>query len=700
MPLVIKTGPWTIRPSLNRIETAKHTQNVGPRVMRLLIELLQHPNEVLSREYLLQKVWNDVIVNEESLTKSISFLRSYFNQNDEQYIETIRAVGYRWIGPIPELSNEPSTPLKTRSLPSLSRIGKVKVAAIASLASLALAILFTSINPKTPHKPELISLTDNKIVERVPRISPDGSSVLYAAITPTGGGMDIYVKNLKSDKIDRLTTSLTLDTDPVWSPQGDRVVFYKNNSEDVSIQEIEVKTLKQKKLVDVHEIPNLSAISWSPDGTFIAYCDRRSPADQWSIYLLNTLTRESKKLTAPNTNFYGDVSPRVSPDGKMVAFIRIRENGLLYKNLIPGIGEVYIMDIETGMAEKVFENDMEVSGVDWLDDGKHLALIKVNNYFTFEIAQLNIKSGAISTVYSTEKLLRNLSKANSRNDLVFEEWSERYSVWKGDLKEHGLHNMRPFMDISDKNWHPQTSHKGGHLAYISTRSGHSQLWIYDLKDKTDHQLTHITDGIIRNPRWSPDDSKILFETYRNKNFDLLSIDVATGDIEVITATERQERNASWSPDGKSIYYALREENRYDICHRNLITGEESLITETGAFAARATEFGIFYLAARSGAIYKYNPDGEDKALITDILGSDWFNWEVIDNNIYYVRRNPGRNPSLYRYDVTTAEKSDLSDNRLNFSNLYQGISIDANNGVVYATVNDFFQSDIKMLNGI
>ena len=182
------------------------------------------------------------------------------------------------------------------------------------------------------------------------------------------------------------------------------------------------------------------------------------------------------------------------------------------------------MELETGKLDKVLESDMEISGVEWLENKDHLGLIRVKNYFTFEVTSLNLQSRTTQTIYTTEKLLRNLSKSPKRNTLVFEEWSERYSVWKADINDNGkLENYRPFLDIADKSWHPQSSHSGKLLAYISTKSGHNQLWIYDLEKKSDRQLTDITKGVIRNPRWSPDDSRILLETFDDSNFDLHAV---------------------------------------------------------------------------------------------------------------------------------------------------------------------------------
>lgn len=697
MNRVIKVGKWTISPTINRIENSSGSQNVGPRLMHLLLELLDQSGEVKSREYLLSTVWHDVVVNEESLTKSISFLRSHFGDKNEKYIETIRSVGYRWIGPIPTYIDDNNVSRTAKKAPQY-RLKQFSLVSLGSLLVISIVFLFSSINQRKSVEHAIVNITNDEAMERVPRLSPDGTKVLYAATNENGHGLDIFIRNIKTDEITRLTTSRSLETDPVWSADGSKIAYYKNNSEDVYIQQLDLLTGRSDKIVDVHAIPNLSAMSWSPDGRFIVYCDKTSPEDRWSLYKINVQSLNVKRLTSPLDQYYGDVSPRYSPDGKKLAFIRVREEGLLYKQLIPGFGDVFVMNLEDGVAEKVFDGKMEISGVEWLKNDDNLAVIQVDNFYTFKVTSVNLTSKLEEHIYDTEKLLRNLSGSQNRGNLVLEEWSEKYSIWKADIGEGSLlTNYRPLVDIADKSWHPQASRSGKSLAYITTKSGHNQLWVYDLDNKKEKQLTDIKTGVIRNPRWSPDDSRILFETYEAQNFDIHAISVETGSISPIASTKRQERNAVWSVDGNSIYYALKSEGIFNICKKKLSDNSEKMITSTGAFAVRISSHGVFYLSSKGGSIYHINQKGESRSIICDASPTEWFNWEIVNDHVYYVKRESNFRPHLYSYNLIDQSKTDMSQNHLNFSNVYQGFSIDPLAKVVYATVKDFAKSDIKML---
>lgn len=65
-----------------------------PREFEILQELVTHPGKILSRQYLLSRIWKyDYFGDERVIDTHIKNLRKKLNNAD--YIETIRGVGYR-----------------------------------------------------------------------------------------------------------------------------------------------------------------------------------------------------------------------------------------------------------------------------------------------------------------------------------------------------------------------------------------------------------------------------------------------------------------------------------------------------------------------------------------------------------------------------------------------------------------------------
>ena len=64
---------------------------------KLLLIFINHAGEILTRDQILNILWDDVgnFVNDNTLTVYIKRLRSKLNDVDDKYIETIRCQGYR-----------------------------------------------------------------------------------------------------------------------------------------------------------------------------------------------------------------------------------------------------------------------------------------------------------------------------------------------------------------------------------------------------------------------------------------------------------------------------------------------------------------------------------------------------------------------------------------------------------------------------
>lgn len=71
-----------------------------PLEYRLLKVLVRNPNIVLTRQVLLEKLWDadGNFVDEHALTAAISRVRGKIETGSRQYIKTVYGMGYMWIG--------------------------------------------------------------------------------------------------------------------------------------------------------------------------------------------------------------------------------------------------------------------------------------------------------------------------------------------------------------------------------------------------------------------------------------------------------------------------------------------------------------------------------------------------------------------------------------------------------------------------
>ena len=145
---------------------------------------------------------------------------------------------------------------------------------------------------------------------------------------------------------------------------------------------------------------------------------------------------------------------------------------------------------------------------------------------------------------------------------------------------------------------PSFSPDDQRIVFSGTLGGESDLYIVDVDGKNLKRLTNDIYGDLQ-PVWSPDGRKVAFATDRGPPTDLArlhlgkwqiaTIDVETGAIEVIPRQAGHNLNPQWSPDGQSVAYisdrtGVQNVFLYDFTDRNQyqltnVLGGISAITE-------------------------------------------------------------------------------------------------------------------------
>ncbi len=101
-----RLGETTVRPSLRTIEWSGGRLVAEPRVMQVLMALVDAHGEVLTRDHLTHACWAGRIVGDDSINRVIGELRRIARETEDGFsVETIPRVGYRLVGtvgPLPE----------------------------------------------------------------------------------------------------------------------------------------------------------------------------------------------------------------------------------------------------------------------------------------------------------------------------------------------------------------------------------------------------------------------------------------------------------------------------------------------------------------------------------------------------------------------------------------------------------------------
>jgi eukaryotic-like serine/threonine-protein kinase len=172
----------------------------------------------------------------------------------------------------------------------------------------------------------------------MPRVSPDGQR-LAAGIE--GSDSEIWIYDLGRETLTRLTFEGTGNIDPIWTPDGRKIVF-KGNQSRLFSQPADGSGAMEE-LTNDKLSPNNIPGSFSPDGQVLAFMGSGSGLDLYTLSLKDG--KPQPFLRTPSN----ETAPRFSPDGRFIAYAS-DESGRyeIYVRPYPGPGGKWQISTEGG----------------------------------------------------------------------------------------------------------------------------------------------------------------------------------------------------------------------------------------------------------------------------------------------------------------------------------------------------------------
>lgn len=202
-------------------------------------------------------------------------------------------------------------------------------------------------------------LSDDKVINLTPRLSPSGKNLLYVSYLQ--GKPKVFSRSLKTGKSTLLITDTGMSFAPRFAPDESKIIYSLARHGATHLWEMSLRNFKTKQLTTGFNI-NTSP-TYSPDGKFIYFNSDRSGSKQ--LYSMKPDGSQVRRIS------FGDGSystPVISPNGKYVAFIK----SIRGENFYLGV-----MDID-GSNERLVVNSYLVDSISWAPNSRVISFAKTS----------------------------------------------------------------------------------------------------------------------------------------------------------------------------------------------------------------------------------------------------------------------------------------------------------------------------------
>ena len=517
--------------------------------------------------------------------------------------------------------------------------------------------------------------------------------IVFARVFPNAGQIGLYIAAADGSDEHLLLGAPGIDYDPVWSPDGQSIVFTSDREGSADLFRVHADGTGLERITTNAAYDDQAA--FSPDGTQLVFVSSRNGgfAHLWTMDLQ---TRRAKSLTT-GSGMGGDFRPSWSADGQWIAFSSDRGSTMPFgkgrwEHL--QIADVYLIHPDGTGLKRITEHGNFCGSPKFSADSRRVVAYCMDANDTLEtrrpspspehdpsielktrLVSIDVASGAITEVPAGAGVKFNPSFLPS-NDIGFV---------RKDAPDAGIHytsgRKGPAGAVRSAAWSPD----GTRVAFHKRLTAPPTNWLQTFSRNPQYELT--LTGIL--PSYNRNGDRFVI-TGRPTNGVLgasLQV-VSTGSNKADVIYQDAKRNVmapSWSPSGDKIMFGIGVYNLFFNGFNGLVQSHDDRI-EGGAQIAVINPDGTGYHEVTSGVnnngfpsmapdgkrfVYRsFGPDGEGlrimnmetKAVTILTKGYDNFPlWSPRGDLIMFSRAAKGD------YEIYTIKPDGTGVKRLTFS---------------------------------
>jgi len=541
--------------------------------------------------------------------------------------------------------------------------------------------------------PRLVPFTSSPGDKGSPAFSPDGNEIAFSwqGESPKVQNVyNIFVQLVGAGTPLQLTHGTAAEDYPAWSPDGRFIAFWRstNATEEGGGAYYVVPGLggPERKLADGYVEAFGGGVTWSPDGKYLAVADLGGKLEPGASARIFFISVESGERADPRIELPGPyiLCPRFSPDGKHLAFIG--GAGVLSNDL-------YVAPVSGGKARALTSVHAIMSGVAWTTDGQQLVFDSTQQGLA-TLWRVPFSGGDAEGVSASADNARQPAIAAHEGRLAFVRYVVDTNLWKAAIgpKDHAPATRTVVSTQEDSD--PAFSPDAQHIAFRSTRSGNSELYVCGADGSNPVQLTSLKTSTTGSPVWSPDGKQIAFDSRAEGHGDIYVIGSDGGSARRLTNGPGDKSVPNWSRDGRWIYFGVDAPNG-QIWKVAAGGGEPVRVgTIMGTGVAEGWDGSTLYYY-RDGAVWRSNLKGENETRMID--AGSFQDWRFCGKEICVVDKSSAPAGRLIRYDPASKRRETRPLDVGARADASFGIDISRDGRWLIYTRADSVQSDIMLV---
>ncbi|WP_440054960.1 winged helix-turn-helix domain-containing protein [Pseudoalteromonas sp. T1lg65] len=621
-----------------------------PKPFLLLQALVEADGNTLSRDQLIEQIWDGRIISESAINKTVSMLRQHLASLDEdlEFIETIPKLGYRLVVTAETLTIQPNVKQTPHNWVIIA-------AGMVLLVSILVAVTYYVSNPSHTTsivKPERVVAQQG--LEVSVSTAPQAKQFSYLHVLPDGIA-ELWLANRHSQqkvwKAHIKTQALS---------QNAKRLAYVESKPTCQIKVLNLDSAKHHTLFPCQDVENIK-LQWADNDSTLVYRKRANIHSGYAIYSYNLNTKQHKQLTLPPTqgNLRGDHLFSLSPDNKQLAVAKYQGENQHQVTLYhyPRIEVIKHLSIP-----------LDISAITWSHDAEKI-------FFTDDrtLYQLPIDQGTVTAMHEFTAPIESLANLGSTNNALLVNQYRIPTVIQhfnhetkdiSTLVENGAQNRLPRANSLEQLW------------YISDRANQSSLWYGQAHHAEQHQASNLPNGFsFQRYQLNKAGDAILYEL----DDAIYQTSIKLNQTDLLVGKDRKPYVANYNEEDDAIIYSSEQSGSWQLWEFNLTTQTHQMLTKQGGYSGYSDNDVLYFTKFTQPGIWQLK-DGKESELIADVPIVNWLNWKLVDEYLYYFKDN-----AIWRYHLNTEQTTRYFPAPANFLHQYDVLK---NGDIIFAATKD------------